>query len=67
MSLHTSPLAALNLLLEPDCSTGSTLCTASRLLPWLYAAAAILAVVLILVLVLAIRVWRKNKHVDFER
>jgi hypothetical protein len=60
--------AALNsLMLQTDCPAGSTLCNASHLLPWLYAAAAVLAVVLVLVIVLAIRVWRKNKHEDFER
>ena len=67
MSFHAFPLATLSLLLEPNCPAGNTLCSASRLLPWLYAAAAVLGLVLVLVIVLAIRVWSRNKHEDFER
>ncbi len=49
------------------CDSADTACSASQFLHWLYLVAGILALVLILVIVLAVRVWRKNKNADLER
>ena len=64
-SVHT--LGLLALFVQQNCGPGGSSCTAGHILQWLYWIAGVLAVILLLVIVLAVRLWRRNKDADLDR
>ncbi len=66
MPTRAHALDSLGLVLQGGCDAAGTACPASQVLHWLYWIAGSLAIIFFFVVLLAVRLWRKNKDSDRE-